>query len=119
MVATPTVLPGNAGSLGACAATGKRTAPRPGRQQFTLHYQPQVCIATRQVLGIEALLRWQHPELGTVSPGEFIPIAEDSGQILAIGEWVAAHRTDPDARLARPGLALPSISVNLSAIQFL
>ena len=88
------------------------------RQQFTLHYQPQVCIATRQVLGVEALLRWQHPELGTVSPGEFIPIAEDSGQILAMGEWVLRTALTQMRDWHAQGLALPSISVNLSAIQF-
>nr|MBP8141433.1 EAL domain-containing protein [Acidovorax sp.] len=88
------------------------------RQQFTLHYQPQVCIATRQVLGVEALLRWQHPELGAVSPGEFIPIAEDSGQILAIGEWVLRTALTQMHDWHAQGLALPSMSVNLSAVQF-
>ena len=88
------------------------------RQQFTLHFQPQVCIATRQVLGVEALLRWQHPELGAVSPGEFIPIAEDSGQILAIGEWVLRTALTQMHDWHAQGLALPSMSVNLSAVQF-
>ncbi len=88
------------------------------RQQFTLHYQPKVCIATRQVLGMEALLRWQHPELGAVSPGEFIPIAEDSGQILAIGEWVLRTALTQMRDWHAQGLALPSMSVNLSAVQF-
>ncbi|MEZ4049958.1 EAL domain-containing protein, partial [Salmonella enterica] len=58
------------------------------RGQLQLHYQPQITIATGEIRSVEALLRWQHPELGSVSPAEFIPIAEDSGQILQIGEWV-------------------------------
>ncbi|WP_119964996.1 sensor domain-containing protein [Simplicispira lacusdiani] len=88
------------------------------RQQFSLHYQPQVCIATQQVLGVEALLRWQHPELGMVSPAEFIPIAEDCGQILPIGEWVLRTALAQLKHWHMQGLTLPSMSVNLSAIQF-
>ncbi len=88
------------------------------RGQFSLHYQPQVCIATQQVMGVEALLRWKHPELGTVSPAEFIPIAEDCGQILPIGEWVLRTALEQLKRWHDQGLILPSMSVNLSAVQF-
>lgn len=88
------------------------------RQQFSLHYQPQVCIATQQVLGVEALLRWEHPELGMVSPAEFIPIAEDCGQILPIGEWVLRTALAQLKHWHQQGLTLPSMSVNLSAVQF-
>jgi len=88
------------------------------RGQFSLHYQPQVCIATQQVLGVEALLRWQHPELGTVSPAEFIPIAEDCGQILPIGEWVLRTALAQLKDWHTQGLTLPVMSVNLSAVQF-
>ena len=88
------------------------------REQFSLHYQPQVCIATQQVLGVEALLRWEHPELGMVSPAEFIPIAEDCGQILPIGEWVLRTALAQLKSWHTQGLTLPTMSVNLSAVQF-
>ena len=88
------------------------------REQFSLHYQPQVCIVTQQVLGVEALLRWEHPELETVSPAEFIPIAEDCGQILPIGEWVLRTALAQLKSWHAQGLILPTMSVNLSAVQF-
>ncbi len=88
------------------------------RQELALHYQAQFDLAHHTLLGMEVLLRWQHPQLGWISPGEFIPIAEDSGQILQIGEWVlntamAQLRTWLDA--GYPELCM---AVNLSAIQF-
>lgn len=58
------------------------------KNQFQLHFQPQISLSDGRVIGTEALLRWQHPELGSISPAEFIPIAEHSGQIVSIGEWV-------------------------------
>src|SRR5512132_4543524 len=57
------------------------------RDQFSLHYQPKIDMATGQITGVEALLRWNHPELGTVSPGQFIPLAEETGVIVPIGRW--------------------------------
>jgi diguanylate cyclase (GGDEF)-like protein len=57
------------------------------RNQMSLHYQPQISLHDGHLIGVEALLRWEHPEIGTVRPAEFIPIAEESGQILPIGEW--------------------------------
>jgi len=88
------------------------------RQEFLLYYQPQVCLKTGAIVGAEALIRWQHPELGMVSPAEFIPLAEDTGLIVVIGEWVieaacAQMRVWKDAGQADIG-----ISVNLSARQF-
>ncbi|PJI98078.1 PAS domain S-box-containing protein/diguanylate cyclase (GGDEF)-like protein [Acidovorax sp. 69] len=88
------------------------------RQQFELHYQPQVSLATRQVVGAEALLRWHHPELGMVSPAEFIPVAESSGMIVAIGEWVLHTAVHDAKRWLDMQLPLRAISVNLSAVQF-
>lgn len=88
------------------------------RNQFTLHYQPQVCIATRQLTGVEALLRWYHPELGQVSPAEFIPIAEDCGQILPIGEWVLRQALAQLQAWRAEGFSLATMAVNLSAVQF-
>lgn len=88
------------------------------RDQFTLHYQPQICIASGHITGVEALLRWQHPELGNVSPAEFIPIAEDGGQILPIGEWVLREALRQLECWHRSGLMLETMAVNLSAVQF-
>ena len=88
------------------------------RNQFELHYQPQVSLTTRQVVGAEALLRWRHPELGVVSPAEFIPVAESSGMIVAIGEWVIHTAVNDAKRWLDQQLPLRAISVNLSAVQF-
>jgi diguanylate cyclase (GGDEF)-like protein/PAS domain S-box-containing protein len=88
------------------------------RHQFTLHYQPQICIHTGQVRSVEALLRWQHPELGAISPAEFIPVAEDSGQILQIGEWVLRTALAQLQAWRANGLPELNMAVNLSAIQF-
>lgn len=88
------------------------------RNQFELHYQPQVSLADRKVVGAEALLRWRHPELGLISPAEFIPVAESSGMIVAIGEWVI-HTAVADAkRWLDLQLPLRAVSVNVSAVQF-
>ncbi|MBY0453347.1 MAG: EAL domain-containing protein [Burkholderiaceae bacterium] len=88
------------------------------REQFTLHYQPQVCIDSGQVIGVEALLRWQHPELGAISPAEFIPVAEDCGQILPIGEWVLRQALTQLQVWCAQGLIVGTMAVNLSAVQF-
>jgi EAL domain-containing protein (putative c-di-GMP-specific phosphodiesterase class I) len=73
---------------------------------------------TRQLVGAEALLRWRHPELGLVSPAEFIPVAESSGMIVAIGEWVIQTATRDAKRWLDLQLPLRTISVNVSAVQF-
>ena len=88
------------------------------RGQFTLHYQPQVSIATGSVRSVEALLRWNHPDLGQVSPGEFIPVAEDSGQILQIGEWVLRTALAQLTAWHAAGMPWLTMAVNLSAVQF-
>ncbi len=86
--------------------------------QFSLVYQPQLDLATRSVCGAEALIRWEHPELGMISPIEFIPLAEDTGIIEAIGEWVLHEASRQFTRWRDQGLRLPRISVNVSARQF-
>lgn len=88
------------------------------RNQFTLHFQPQISMATGQTVGAEALLRWNHPELGTVSPAEFIPVAESSGLILPIGEWVIRTAVTQLAHWISRGMAPITMAVNLSAVQF-
>ena len=88
------------------------------RNQFQLHYQPQMNLATGAVHSVEALLRWQHPQLGGVSPAEFIPIAEDSGQILQIGEWVLRTALAQLQAWRSGGFPELTMAVNLSAIQF-
>jgi diguanylate cyclase (GGDEF)-like protein len=88
------------------------------RQELYLVYQPQMNIATGDVTGLEALLRWQHPEMGLIPPDRFIRVAESSGLILPIGEWVlrTACRQARDWQ-SHPNLAVP-IAVNVSAVQF-
>ncbi|MBQ0132841.1 MAG: EAL domain-containing protein [Comamonas sp.] len=88
------------------------------RQEFTLHYQPQICMRTGEIRSVEALLRWQHPEMGAVSPAEFIPVAEDSGQILQIGEWVLRQAINQLQAWHQDGHENLKMAVNLSAIQF-
>ena len=85
--------------------------------RFRLKYQPQVDLASGAVTGAEALLRWRDPELGEVSPGEFIPVAEDTGFIVAIGDWVLAQAARQCARWRAQGFAVP-VAVNVSALQF-
>jgi EAL domain-containing protein (putative c-di-GMP-specific phosphodiesterase class I)/DNA gyrase inhibitor GyrI len=88
------------------------------RDEFALHYQPQVSLHDGHIVGVEALLRWQHPELGALSPAEFIPIAEDSGQILPIGEWVLRTAVTQLKRWLDSGMKPMVVTVNLSAVQF-
>ncbi|MHB1334061.1 MAG: bifunctional diguanylate cyclase/phosphodiesterase, partial [Sulfuriferula sp.] len=88
------------------------------RNQLQVYYQPQVSMRDPHIIGAEALLRWQHPELGSVSPAEFIPAAEDSGLILPIGEWVLRTAVKQLKQWIDNGHAPMIISVNLSAVQF-
>ena len=85
---------------------------------LALHYQPQIDIKTGQIIGAEALLRWQHPQRGYISPQTFIPIAEDSGLILPIGQWVLERACQQSAAWQLAGLPRIPISVNVSGVQF-
>ena len=87
------------------------------RNQLYLHYQPQVCVASGAIVGAEALLRWEHPELGRVSPAEFIPVAESSGMILPMGDWVLQTATRQLREWMDQGYAL-TMAVNVSLVQF-
>lgn len=86
--------------------------------QLQVHYQPQISVRDGRIIGAEALLRWSHQDLGQVSPSEFIPIAENSGLIHHIGEWVLRQAVRQAKRWSQNGLAPLVIAVNLSAIQF-
>lgn len=85
--------------------------------QLTVHYQPLVDIASRRVVSLEALLRWRHPKLGPVSPGEFIPVAEQSGLIVPIGEFVLRTVCEQSVRWERNSVPVVPVAVNLSAVQ--
>jgi len=85
--------------------------------ELRVHYQPQISVANEDIVGVEALLRWQHPELGMISPGFFIPLAEEIGTILSIGEWIL-RAACADAHRWRQRFGLPlRIGVNLSPLQ--
>ena len=88
------------------------------RNEFTLHYQPKVDIVSGYITGMEALLRWQHPELGWISPARFIPLAEENGLILQIGAWVLKTACAQNQAWQRQGLRRLRVAVNLSARQF-
>ena len=88
------------------------------KQQFQLLYQPQLTVDGRQVIGVEALLRWSHPEMGNISPAEFIPLAESNGQIIPIGSWVLKTAVRQLRAWMDAGLPPMVMAVNLSAVQF-
>lgn len=88
------------------------------RQEFELYYQPQVEIATGRLIGLEALLRWNSGLLGMVSPASFIPVAEDTGLIVPIGEWVLNEACRQLRKWQEAGLPVVPVAVNLSALQF-
>jgi len=96
--------------------SGLRQALRDG--QLVLHYQPQVSVETGNIVGVEALIRWQHPTRGLVGPSTFIPIAEESGLIESIGEWVLGTACQQIRAWQAKGLGGIKVAVNLSARQF-
>ena len=88
------------------------------REQFLLHYQPKVNLDTGEITGVEALIRWQHPDRGLISPGRFIPIAEDCGLIVQIGRWVLREACRQTREWQDAGSLRLPIAVNVSALEF-
>jgi diguanylate cyclase (GGDEF)-like protein len=88
------------------------------RNEFTLFYQPQIHLKTKQIAGVEALIRWHHPEFGLVSPAKFIPLAEKTGLIIQIGEWVLREACTQHLEWISQGLPPLRIAVNISAKHF-
>jgi diguanylate cyclase len=88
------------------------------RQQFVLYYQPQIDVMTGELTGVEALLRWDHPERGLVMPAEFIPLAEETGLIVPLGRWVLHEACSQSQVWQKQGLRSLRVAVNLSGVQF-
>jgi len=88
------------------------------RQEFVLHYQPKVRLSTGEITGAEALIRWTHPTRGSISPAQFIPVAEDCGLILPIGRWVLREACKQAQAWVDAGLPLGTMAVNVSAMEF-
>ncbi|WP_432821579.1 putative bifunctional diguanylate cyclase/phosphodiesterase [Trichloromonas sp.] len=88
------------------------------RNELILHYQPQYAIENSHITGVEALLRWQHPDRGLILPADFIPLAEETGQIVPIGKWVIKAACEQSLRWRGAGLPPIQMAVNLSAKQF-
>ena len=88
------------------------------RQEFALHYQPKIDLRTGKISGAEALIRWTHPVRGPVSPAQFIPVAEDCGLILPIGQWVLREACKQARAWVDAGLPVTSMAVNISSMEF-
>lgn len=88
------------------------------RDEFSLAYQPQIEVSSGRIIGAEALLRWQHPELGNIPPFEFIPLAEETGMIIEIGEWVLLEACRQNREWMDSGLDPIRVAINLSPVQF-
>lgn len=89
-----------------------------GRKELQLHYQPQISLRTGQIIGVEALIRWYHPHQGIISPAIFIPLAEQTGLINGIGEWVLERACQQMKTWQQKKLAVSRVAVNLSGRQF-
>jgi len=88
------------------------------RNEFMLHYQPKADLASGVVSGLEALLRWQHPQRGRIAPAEFVPILEETGLIVPVGEWVLQTVCEQIKIWQTRGIVVPPVAVNISAQQF-
>jgi polar amino acid transport system substrate-binding protein len=95
---------------------GLRDAHR--NNEFCIHYQPQISINNNKVVGVEALIRWNHPQKGLIPPSKFIPIAEETGLIIQIGEWILKRACEQFVEWKRIGIEPSQIAVNISAAQF-
>jgi len=89
------------------------------RDEFCLHYQPQISNTDCQVMGVEALLRWEHPQQGILTPETFIPLLEDTGLIVPVGDWVMRKACEQLRRWHDAGIAVPQVAVNLAPRQLL
>jgi EAL domain-containing protein (putative c-di-GMP-specific phosphodiesterase class I) len=88
------------------------------REELLLHYQPKVNLKTGAITSVEALVRWQHPERGLLLPGQFLTIAEDTGMIIAIGQWVLREACRQAQEWLDAGLLAVPVSVNISSLEF-
>jgi EAL domain-containing protein (putative c-di-GMP-specific phosphodiesterase class I) len=88
------------------------------RNEFLLHYQPKVDVRSGNIVGTEALLRWQHPDMGMIAPARFIPVAEETGLIVPLGEWVLRTACAQNRKWQRQGFPHLQVAVNLSPRQF-
>ena len=88
------------------------------REELLLHYQPKINLKTGAITSVEALVRWQHPERGLLLPGHFLTIAEDSGLIVAIGQWVLREACRQTRAWLDAGLPAVPVAVNISSLEF-
>jgi EAL domain-containing protein (putative c-di-GMP-specific phosphodiesterase class I) len=94
-----------------------RLAESMDRNELRLHYQPKVGLPGRELVGAEALLRWEHPDLGTISPKEIIPMSDESGFTVSLGEWVLRQACEQIRAWREDGFDVPRIAVNVSTRQ--
>jgi EAL domain-containing protein (putative c-di-GMP-specific phosphodiesterase class I) len=87
------------------------------KEEFVLFYQPKIDTESRRIVGLEALIRWQNPDLGLVPPAQFIPLMEQTGMILDVGAWALQRAAADHLRWADLRLKPPRVAVNVSAIQ--
>jgi EAL domain-containing protein (putative c-di-GMP-specific phosphodiesterase class I)/DNA-binding NarL/FixJ family response regulator len=106
-------------SSGFAESTGLESSLRGAlqREEFVLHYQPKVDLRTRRLTGLEALMRWQNPELGLMPPDRFIPLMEENGMIVDVGAWALRRAIEDRKRWQEQGLPAPRIAVNVSTVQ--
>ena len=87
------------------------------RNELRLHYQPQVDLISGKIVGVESLVRWQHPQRGLIPPGDFIPLAEESGFVVQLGDWVLRTACQQIKAWSNAGIHLRQVAVNVSAVQ--